>query len=186
MDCSHDHLQKWETSRDEHERELYQVTLRKDRMVEVSPDTWPPFERTDTILMCSDIRRLRYVYGHDSCQLTTMLDGLPHPPLPTYIAIAKGLDALRKDLNIALMHFSESGQVQRLKKRWLTGNRFTCDTTAEFKPLSFSNLMAMLLIVPLAVGFSLIILVLECIWHRNREVLAQKFASVCQVSGTGG
>ena len=185
MDCP-ERLLKWKNSSDEYERELYRIVLREDRLVKVDPNTWPPFEQTDRILICSDIRRLRHVYGPDSCEFTTMLGELSEPPVMTHIAIANGLSTLRDDLNKVLMLVSESGQVQRLRNYWLHGNQFTCSTGVEFKPLSFINLLAMMLIVPLAVALSLAILALEWLWQRNQESLARKFTGVCQVSGTRG
>ena len=186
MDCTPLVKEKWKTSSDEHERELHRIVLRKDRLIQVStPETWPPFEETATMLMCTDIRRLRYFYGQDSCQLTTMLDELVEPPIPTHIAIAKGLDTLRDDLNKALMFISESGWTQRLQKHWLSGEQVSCTSTAEFKPLSFTNLLAMLLIIPLAVAFSAAILGLEWLWHNGQQSLAWKFSNISQVSGIG-
>ena len=175
-------LNAWKISRKKHERELFLRVDNKDRYIELYPK---PANRsalnTDKVLMYADISRLRYALGRDSCDLTPLLDEPADPPLQAYIPIAKGRSALRRRLNRALLAVAEIGLVKRLKSKWMTKRQRVCDApSASFEPLSVVNLLAMLLIVPMAVIFSVGSLALEVLCSRTQTTLRRKITHLSE------
>ena len=163
-------LNVWKSSEKEHERELFHRAETKDHYIELYPH---PANRsalnTDKVLTYADINRLRYALGRFSCDLTPLLDEPAEPPVQAYIPIAKRWSALRRRLNRVLLAMTEAGLVRHLKRRWLPEQQNVCDPPeANFEPLSGINLLAMLLLVPLAVVFGVIFLFLELLWFRTQ------------------
>ncbi|XP_043243111.1 glutamate receptor-like [Amphibalanus amphitrite] len=162
-------LDGWKVSDKPHERQIFQRVENGDRYIELYPthDNKSGFN-IDRVLFHADFRRLRYAIGQESCKLVRLLDTPPNPPIRAYMPIAKGRPALRDKLNRAMLELAETGLVDRIRNRWMTQLQRDCDApTANYRPLSLTNLLAMLLIVPLAVVASVMLLALEQLYGRT-------------------
>ena len=173
-------LNVWKVSQKPHERELFRRVDNRDRYIELYPKRGNRSAlNTDKVLMFADIKRLRYALGRESCDLVPLPDVPADPEEGAFIPIAKGRHSLRRKLNRALLAMAETGLLERLRSRWMTKRQSVCDQpVTNYRPLSVANLLAMLLIVPLAVASSVACLMAELLWSRTHTSLRRRLAEL--------
>ena len=153
----------WKESDSALERDLYHRVLRGKGMIELD-GTVENSRRAvlPEVLSYIDINRLIYPLGSEACAVVPLLDDMPSQR-NTYMAMAKGRDDLK-----------QAGILNRLKRLWLTSQTSICQSSGEFRALTFGDLLPILLLIPIAVVSSIIILVLEFIKKSMLRFLSSR------------
>ncbi|XP_043211769.1 glutamate receptor 4-like [Amphibalanus amphitrite] len=118
------------------------------------------------VLAYIDLHRLTYALGSEACAVVPLLDRMPSYR-STYLAMAKGRPRLKRAINRVMLRMDQSGTLDRLKSMWLRAGRGTCQPSGGVKALAFGDMLPVLLLIPIAVFFSAVIVVLEVIWHKR-------------------
>ena len=63
----------------------------------------------------------------------------------------------------------QSGAIQRVRRRWFGDGRQQCSDEAVFRPLTLADLLAMLVIMPLAAAGCCLLLAAELLVRRLRR-----------------
>ena len=159
-------LNDWRVSADTYERELYQrVTHKKgfidlDGSVEALRSALQP-----KVVFYTDINRMFFNFGTEACAAVPLLD---RPPAKsnTYMLMTKGRKKIQGDINQMMRLLNQAGTVSRLQAHWLRTGSDLCAAPTGFKELSLADVLAMLVLVPLAIIASAVIFGLEWLWAR--------------------
>ena len=171
IERGHGVLTEWAAGGDPQLRALSVRAERRDRYTDLSALEGAP--GLDQVLLYSDLHRLRMVVGAASCPLVALPDRVPVHRAPGYLAVTRRLPGLQTRLNAALLAAAESGLLQGLRRRWLTSAEYRCQSAAEVRGLSLSDLLAVVLLVPLAVLLSGALVGLERLWLSVRHLAAR-------------
>ncbi|XP_037077830.1 glutamate receptor ionotropic, delta-1-like [Pollicipes pollicipes] len=163
-------LNDWKVSSDPYERELSRRAVSRDGFLALNL-TAQSVNRTtqDKVMTYTDIRRLFYAGVSEACELVPLLSSMP-PKLASYMGIAKGRDEMRQAINQVMRKMNQAGTLSRMKKQWLATNQDMCDSPANFKELSCADLLAVLVIMPLALISCVVILLGEYAWSKMRSM----------------
>ena len=166
MRPGHIHLADWGVSQNKYERELYQRVMNGDQFIPLhtTKESALGFIRPK-VLAYVDMNRLFYYLGSEACSLYPLYDE-PAKPIRNYIPVAKGKNRLRRAMNGALQKMNEAGVIQILKNRWLK-HKIACVYRNKIEPVSISNSMALLMVLPLGLVASSIIIVFEWLWLKK-------------------
>ena len=156
----------WQLSPDVYERELYRRTAHRQGIIILDGTDSYRQSVHPKVLTFIDHRILISAIGEEACQLVPLLD-LPPKKTPNYLVLAKGNPSLKRLMYKAMMRMAESGLISRLKSKWLDSINTMCTTSSDVEPLSFGNVLASMMVLPLGIVASLVISISECVWVRQ-------------------
>ena len=154
----------WQFSPDEYERDLYRRTVHQEGIVSLDGPSSFRLSLHPKVMTYIDVRILLFSLGADACPLVQLRD-LPPKATPNYMAIGKGQPALKRLMFATMTRMAESGLIKRLKLKWFDRINTLCTTKTDIKPMSISNVIASVMVLPLGIAISLFVSVLECIWR---------------------
>ena len=175
IEPGHGHLNDWKVGRNVYKRELFSRTVNRQGVIEL---TWAP----EAIQSITQPRVMTYItfnwlsnaLGKGACNLVTLNNHEPPVVSNGYMAIAKGLDGLRHTINQLMHRMMETGQLRRLRNKWVASSRVTCEAPTGSRALSFGQFLPVFSIVPLAVVFSAVILLIEAVVSKYAEKRAKR------------
>ena len=157
--ASNTEVNEWRSSSDEHERALYRRYVAGEGVIamnSISTNT----TTEEGVLLYADLKRLQEFFGPDAC-LFAPLPGREKQSSISFIGIAKGRNTLRRHINQLLLKMQTGGLISRLRGRWRKYSGFVCESPTGYKDISFSDILAVLALVPLSLGASMVFLGLE-------------------------
>ena len=160
-------MNQWKDSQDPDERELYQRSVTGEGFIALNLTRGSQRQVLQPRVMSyADRRKLSYFIGADVCDFVPLLDG-PVQTYNNYMVMAKGRHRLRQAINQELRKLKETGVLIRLEQRWFDFSR-KCDSSSAsgYKELSARELLALLLIIPLATVISVLLAALEWLWFH--------------------
>ena len=160
----------WKTSNDVYERQLYQRVMNRDSFISIdNPEETAHLTLQPKILTYIDLETFKFSLGSSVCSLMP-LPNFPKRTLGSYLLIAEGKDSVRRKINEAMTKAKEAGIIARLRKKYLPVQD-VCVMSNEFEPLSFGNVLALILIMPLGFVASAVVLLGEkvfVLWCGSR------------------
>ena len=155
-------VDQWRVSSDGHERALYEryTAERGVVFIDFSSNQSLTVLTEERVLIAVSIQYAHRMVGKDVCGLAPLSENMQSKTL-TYIGIAKRMKILRRELNLLLLRMNSQGLIARLKSRWVTATDVMCESFTGHCALAIADVLAVLIIVPLSVGISIGILVLE-------------------------
>ena len=164
-------LDDLKTSPDVYERAMYQRYARGEGYLSLEI-TEESIRRVlqPKVLVWGTIERLFYWIKDEACELVPLLDE-PPPETPAdfcYLAMAKGQGNIKRAVDHVMKKLSQSGIISRLKRNTLNTKEAMCRYSGVYQPLSFGDLLSVLVLLPLAAAFSVIILVAEAVVSSSR------------------
>ena len=155
-------ISEWRSSSDPLERALYKRYISGEDILVDDFTTKAGLGATikERVLVYTDYRYLKVIVGPESCQLAPV-PGTRKRSVLAFIAVAKRMNGLRERINQLLLKMATGGLISRLKWRWAKSSEVTCDNPSGYKPISFSDTLAVLMLVPLSLCASMLMLFLE-------------------------
>ena len=163
-------LNDWKESGDVYERELYRRTVTGEDHIDLEMLFTVHRSLEPQVMTYIDIRRMFYALGSDACALVPLLDELPNKS-NDYMVMAKGRYELLRAINRVMQILNQAGTVSRLKRKWLNTSQGTCTSSGGFKEMALADMLAVLVIVPLAAIFSVCIFALELIFFKTHKYM---------------
>ena len=152
-------INEWRSSSDEHERALYRRYVSGEGVIPM--DSISTSAATEEGLMLyADLKHLQEFLGPAACLFAPMPRTAKRSGI-TYIGVAKGRSTLRRRINQLLLKMRTGGLISRLRRRWRRYSGVVCERPTEYKPISFSDTLAVLALVPLSLCASMVSLGLE-------------------------
>ena len=159
-------LNDWKVSANPYERELYQRVKLKEGYIELDgSDERFRSALQPNVLVYIDVGRLFFSAGSEACVAVPLLDRLP-PKTNNYMVMAKGRERMHGAINQVMRVLNQAGTISRLKAQWLKSGKDMCAVSAGFKELSLGDVLAILVLIPLAIICSVAIFGLEWVWAR--------------------
>ena len=159
-------LNDWQVSADPYERELYQRVMRKEGYIELDGSAEAARSALQpNVLFFIDINRMFFTVGAEACVTVPLLDQLPSKS-NSYMVMAKGREKMHSAINQMMRLLNQAGTISRLQTQWFEAGKDMCATPAGFKELSLGDVLAVLILVPLAVICSVTIFGLEWLWAK--------------------
>ncbi|XP_037089391.1 glutamate receptor ionotropic, kainate 5-like [Pollicipes pollicipes] len=143
------------------ERHLYERTASGERFLRLNgtPEAFLAAVQPRTLLFYDQDLVITAI-GEEACHLLPLVEPDPRgKPEATYLVLRKGLKPLRSVINKTLLRLMQTGTLSRLKRRWLRGSRQLCpDQRLAVRPLTLADMLAVIVIVPLAaIGAGLVL-----------------------------
>ena len=143
----------WKISTDPYQRKLYQRT-QTGNFININNDrkTLRDELLQRKVMILTDRKHIYRLLGQNACDLEMIANQLPKKAVEGYgyLTIAKGQDDLAKAIGSKLRKVNEAGILGRLRKTWTEVDIEVCGLSQQYRPLTFTNLTAVLAIVPLA------------------------------------
>ena len=159
-------LNDWRVSADPYERKLYHRVATKEGYIELDGSVEAARSALQpNVLIYTDINRMLFTAGTEACITVPLLDWLPAND-NTYMIVKKGRKKLLDDISRILRLLNQSGAISRLQRQWLKEWEHMCEAPAGFKELPLADVLAVVVLVPLAVICSVVIFGLEWLWVR--------------------
>ena len=180
IERGHAHLNDWKQSQDAYKRELFSRSVSGQGFIALSwtPEVIQKISQPRVLTYFSSRAHMFHALGRDACNMVTLNDHQPVITTSGYMAIAKGLDPLRQQINQLVLQMYQAGVLQRLKTKWMASSRDTCGTPPSTRALSFGEVLPVLVIIPLAVVVSAAILFLEMVTFRFAAKRANRIPEV--------
>ena len=160
-------LNDWRVSADPYERELYRRVANKDGYIELDGSAEAASSALQpNVLFFTDVNRIFFTVGSEACIAVPLLDRLP-PKSNSYMVMAKGRERMHAAVNQMMRLLNQAGTISRLQAQWLKSGKDMCAASAGFKELSLGDVLAVLVLVPLAVICSVTIFGLEWFWAKR-------------------
>ena len=155
-------LSEWRLSSDVHERALYQryATGKGVVIMNLTSTGSRRYMLKERVLTHIDFNYIPLLLGGDACLLAP-LPGRHRVTVPTFIAVAKRTNRLRRRINYMLLKMATGGLITRLRHRWKNSSEIVCEDPTGYKVISFGDSLAVLVIVPLSLCVSMAVLLLE-------------------------
>ena len=165
IEPGHAHLDDWKLSEDVYKRKLYWRAFNRQGFIALD---WTPESirriLKPRVMSFTTLNRLSQVFGEEACSLVTLNDHQPPMVTNGYMVMAKGQDDLRRSIAHLMLRMYETGQLQRLRNKWVSSNASTCELSTHSRALSFGDFLPVSVIVPLALILSSAILFIEVIY----------------------
>ena len=161
-------LNDWQASADAYERELHGRTVTGRGYVRLDVASTAHRSVEPRVLTYIDVRRMFFALGSDACVLVPLFDQLPRKS-NDYMVMAKGRRDLLQAINRLMQVLNQAGTVSRLKRKWLNAGQGLCTASSTFKEMTLTDVLAVLLLVPLAAIFSLCICIIELAYFRIKK-----------------
>ena len=173
----------WKTSKDVYERHLYQRVMHREGFISIDyPEETAHLTLKPKVLTYIDLETLKFSLESSVCSLIP-LPNFPKRTLGAYLLIAEGKGSVKQRINKAMAKAKEAGIIARLREKYVPVQDM-CIMSNDFKPLSFGNVLALILIMPLGFVASAAVLLGEkvfVLWRRSRirkEHTSQWFSSM--------
>ncbi|KAF0304103.1 Glutamate receptor ionotropic, kainate 4 [Amphibalanus amphitrite] len=160
-------MNHWKSSDDPYEKDLYQrsVTQRNFIALNISHQSqWQVMQ--PNVMSYVDRHKLSFFLGSSVCELVPLLDE-PVEESNNYLVMVKGRYRLRHAINQELLRLKETGLLSRLELRWINfGSKCGSSGASDFKELTAGDLLALLLLIPLAAVVSALLAAVERLWFN--------------------
>ena len=178
---THVSINDWKVSSNPYERELYRRTVTGQGFVPLDISSTESTYRSThgKVMVYSSFDSLARPLGNDACLLLPVPNA-PEKSYPAFMAISKKRKRLRRNINRLLLKMVNSGLIKRLKDRWVTPQNSTCETSNEYKAMAFTDILSVLLIMPLTMCACAVIFSLEWLLFKYgaiRKYLVAVYAS---------
>ncbi|XP_043206607.1 glutamate receptor-like [Amphibalanus amphitrite] len=141
----------WAKSSDPNLYHLYQRAVTGDRYLAMGGNE-------DNIRRAAGPKTLMYynreiafsVIGRETCELLPLEPDTDHRGVRNYLVLRKGIRPLKKAMDRVLQRLMQAGTLDHLKRRWFGVADQQCSDDVTFRPLTLADLLAVLVITPLA------------------------------------
>ena len=159
----HSSISDWKVSRDPYERELYRRTVTGQGFVPLNISTTKSTYKSihGKVMVYVNFGALALPLGNDACLLLPVPDA-PEKSANVFMAISKRRKQLRRNINRLLLKMGNSGLIKGLKDRWVFEPKDSmCETSSEYMAMSFTDILPVLLILPITMCACVVIFSLE-------------------------
>ena len=160
-------MNQWKESGDPYQRDLYQRSASRQGFIALNltrQSQWQVMQ--SRVMSYADRHKLSYYLGTSVCDLVPLLAG-PVEVSNNYMVMVKGRDRLRRAINQALRRMKETGLLSRLQRKWINlSGKCGSSSASGFKELTAGELLALLLLIPLATVVSALLAAGEWLWFH--------------------
>ena len=163
----HASISDWKVSSNPYECELYRRTVTGDGFIPLDISS---FENTDDgtngkVMFYASANQLFGFFGDGACDLVPVPNA-PEKSADAFMAISKERRRLRRSINRLLLKMGNVGPVRVLRDRWVNPPNLMCEKSTGYKTMTFSQMIAVLLIMPLTVCACVVIFGLEWFFFK--------------------